>query len=182
MRVNQYLVNKFKEIFRGEVSLATLSRRGLISGLNLQKQDSSIIDFWYAHLIELGDNVTIAPRVIILAHDASTKLTLGYTKIGKVTIGDNVFIGAGSIILPNVKIGNNVIIGAGSVISKDIPNNSVVAGNPAREISTYENYIEKQRYLLEANPTFSKDYSINLSKSKVRELKKVLEEGIGFIE
>lgn len=182
MKIKEYLINKFKEIFRGEVSLATLSKRGLTYGSNLQKQDSSIIDYWYAHLIEIGDNVTIAPKVIILAHDASTKLTLGFTKIGKVIIGDNVFIGAGSIILPNVKIGNNVIIGAGTVISKNIPCNSVVAGNPAKEISTYENYIEKQSYLLKTKRPFSKDYSINLSKSKVRELKKALEEGIGFVE
>jgi maltose O-acetyltransferase len=57
---------------------------------------------------------------------------LNYTKIGLVKIGDNVFIGAGSIILPNVKIGNNVIIGAGSIVTKDVPDNSLVAGNPAK--------------------------------------------------
>lgn len=49
----------------------------------------------------------------ILAHDASTKRYLGYTKIGRVLIGNNVFVGAGTIILPSVAIGNNVIIGAG---------------------------------------------------------------------
>ena len=55
----------------------------------------------------------MAPHVQILAHDASTKRYLGYTKIGRVLIGNNVFVGAGTIILPSVAIGNNVIIGAG---------------------------------------------------------------------
>ena len=76
-------------------------------------------------LISIGDNVTLAPYSQILAHDASTYNFIKYTKISDVTIGNNVFIGAGAIILPNVKIGDNVIIGAGSVVTKDIPNNSV---------------------------------------------------------
>lgn len=58
-----------------------------------------IIDPGHCWLIELGDDVTLAPRVHSLAHDASTKRELGYTRIAKVKIGSNVFIGAGSIVL-----------------------------------------------------------------------------------
>ncbi len=69
--------------------------------------------------------MTLAPRVHILAHDASTKIFLDYTKISNVKIGNNVFIGAGAIILPGSIIEDNVIIGAGSIVSKRIPANSV---------------------------------------------------------
>ena len=72
--------------------------------------------------------------VQILAHDVSTKRNLGYTKIGKVSIGNDVFIGRGTIILPNVRIGNNVVIGAGSIVTSDIPDNSIAVGNPCRVI------------------------------------------------
>ena len=63
-------------------------------------------------MLKIGNNVTIT-CVRILTHDARLKKTIGYTKVGQVYIGDNVFVGAGSIILPNVCIGNNCIIGAG---------------------------------------------------------------------
>ena len=61
-----------------------------------------------------------------------------HTRVGEVNIGNNVFIGTKSIILPNVSIGDNVIVGAGSIVTKDIPANSVVCGNPARVITSYE--------------------------------------------
>jgi maltose O-acetyltransferase len=85
----------------------------------------------------------LAARVQIVAHDASSKLFLGYDKIGKVVIGDNVFIGQNTIILPNVTIVNRVIIGAGSVVTRDIPSNSVAAGNPARVKCMLDEYMEK---------------------------------------
>ena len=91
--------------------------------------------------IEIGDDVTLAPRVHILAHDASTKMHLNYSRIGKVKIGNRVFVGAGSIILPGVKIGDNVVVGAGSVVSRNIPNGQVVAGNPARIICTIGDFL-----------------------------------------
>lgn len=65
-------------------------------------------------------------------------------KIGCIDIGDNVFIGSNTTILYDVRIGTNVIIGAGSLVNKDIPDNSVAAGVPARVIGTFEDFIQKR--------------------------------------
>lgn len=62
--------------------------------------------------------------------------TLGASKNGIPTIGDNVSLGANVVIIGGVKIGNNVSIGAGSVVVKDISDNSVAVGNPAKVIKT----------------------------------------------
>ncbi|KAB1183232.1 hypothetical protein F6450_04625 [Photobacterium damselae subsp. damselae] len=67
-------------------------------------------------------------------------------------IGNNVFVGYGTIIMPGVKIGSNVVIGAGSVITRDIEDNVVVAGNPAKKIKSLETYIDKYKDLYQNFP------------------------------
>lgn len=89
-----------------------------------------------------------------MAHDASTAKTGVHTKIGIVQIGSNVFIGANAIVLPNVRIGDNVVIGAGSVVTRDVPSNSVYAGNPAQFVCTFDEYCEKHRRNQENRPIF----------------------------
>ena len=155
---------------------------GLKIGKNCAIMGEVILDPGHCWLIEIGDNVTIAPRAHILAHDASTKRELGYTKIGLVKIGNNVFIGAGSIILPNTHIGNNVVIGAGSVVPKDIPDNSVAIGNPARVIMSYDEYMEKNKKIMQNVRLFGYEYQIgNISEEQKREMIKELEYEIGFV-
>lgn len=134
-----------------KIKLKRLQRKGLVIGKNLNIEKGVIIDSSIPFLIEIGNNVTLAPYVHILAHDASTKIVLGYSKIGKVIIGDNVFIGAKSIILPNVKIGNNVVIGAGTIVLKDIPDNSVVVGNPGKKIMDMETFKNKHEINMKKN-------------------------------
>ena len=135
-------------------SIESLRKRGVKIGENVDIV-GSYIDGCHGSLISIGNNVTIT-GVRILAHDASTKKFLGYSKVGVVEIGDNVFIGQGSIILPNTKIGNNVIIGAGSVIAKDVPDNVVVVGNPWRVLCTFDEYIERNRLAIQSKPVFNK--------------------------
>jgi len=136
-----------------------LKKKGLKVGKNFTMRDGCIIDFSHSWHIEIGDDVILAPRVHILAHDASTWNHLGYTKVRNISIGDRVFIGASSIILPGVTIGSDVIIGAGSVVTKDIPDNSVFSGNPAQYVMSTNDYIEKQRGKMNAENTFGREFS-----------------------
>lgn len=98
------------------------------------------------YLIELGDHVS-ATQTRFETHDGGVwvarHLAPDIDKIGRIKVGNNVFIGYGSIILPNVTIGNNVVIGAASVVSKPIPNNCVAAGVPARVLGPVEAYWDK---------------------------------------
>ena len=169
---------------KGEVPVEHLIQMGLKVGKNFNKQQECIIDYCHCWLISIGDNVTLAPRVHILAHDASTKYHLNYAKIGLVTIGNNVFIGANTTVLPNVTIGDNVIIGAGSVVSKDIPSNSVAAGNPAKVICSTDEYIEKNKNLMASAPTFNEDWTTrkNISDEMKKQMVDSLKKGMGFVE
>ena len=89
------------------------------------------------YLVEIGDNVIISGEVIFLTHDGGVTFFERdipdiYGIFGKIKIGDNCFIGMGSIILPNVEIGDNCLICAGSVVIDSFPSDSVILGNPAR--------------------------------------------------
>ncbi|OUQ02419.1 acetyltransferase [Erysipelatoclostridium sp. An15] len=169
---------------RGIVITEELIKRGMIVGNNFQRQNEVILDPDHCWLIEIGDNVTLAPRVHILCHDASTKTFLGYTKIGRVNIGNNVFIGAETVVLPNVTIGDNVIIGANSTVTKDIPPNSVVAGSPAHILCTLEEYLAKEKLEKDRSPFFCEEYTLrkNVSMSKRMEMKKKLKDTKGYID
>lgn len=106
------------------------------------------IDVSRPEFIEIGDNCKITTGVTILAHDYSySVLRSVYHEIlptSAITkIGDNVFIGINSTILMGSTIGDNVIIGAGSVVTGNVPSNTIFAGNPARQISTIDNYYNK---------------------------------------
>jgi maltose O-acetyltransferase len=147
-------------ILRGEQNLNKLIKRGLIIGKNFKRMQGVIIDPSHCWHITIGDNVILAPNVHILAHDASTKPFLNYTKIANVEIGNNVFIGAGSIVLPGVKIGNNVVIGAGSVVCKNIPTNTLAAGNPAKIISSLDDYLIKQKIKINNENCFDELYTL----------------------
>ena len=120
--------------------------------------------------ISIGENVRISSKVIFINHDTiagmlnyKDKVQTFCSNTGCIEIGNNVCIGTGVIILPNVRIGSNVIIGAGAIVSKDIPDNSVVAGVPAKVIGSFDDPVEKRKALTpqkdvaEAWEKFAKD-------------------------
>ena len=137
------------------------------------------IDATHPHLLTIGNEVTLS-ACRILTHDASTKIPLGYARIGRVEIGDHVFVGADALILPNVKIGSNCIIGACAVVTHDIPDNSVAVGNPARVISTYDEFVRKNKELMENGKVYHTYWTQMTEEDRRVQYEDLKDGGIGF--
>ncbi|MBQ3532851.1 MAG: acyltransferase [Oscillospiraceae bacterium] len=180
-------MNFLKELvyrLRGEYTTEKLIAMGMKVGQNFGRLNGVILDPSHCWLIEIGDNVTMAPRVHILCHDASTKVHLGYTKIGRVTIGDRVFIGAESVVLPGVTIGDDVVIGANSTVTHDIPAGSVAVGSPARVICSTQEYLAKEKARMASAPCYGEEYTLrqNVPMDMRMQQKNELEGKIGYID
>lgn len=99
--------------------------------------------------IFVGDNVMFAPNVVVATgthpiHPELRKKQAQYNL--PIHIGNNVWLGAGAIILPGVKIGDNSVIGAGSIVTKDIPENVVAVGNPCKVLREINDKDRKYYY------------------------------------
>lgn len=110
----------------------------------------------YAKLIRIHDNVRLASNVTFATHDITHTLLNKHPElsgneycetIGCIEIMDNVFVGTNSTIVGDVRIGPNAIVAAGAVVTKDVPENSVVGGVPARYICSLEDYLAKRKEL-----------------------------------
>ena len=86
--------------------------------------------------VEIGDNVLIAPEVKIATVDHDLRDRMNLFHFGKVTVKENAWICIGAIICPGVTIGQNAVVAAGAVVTRDVPDNAMVGGNPARIIKT----------------------------------------------
>ena len=124
------------------------------------------IDTTRPSLVKIGDNVEIVAPFDLITHGFEWSVFREkYQEIigssGKVTIGNNVYVGADVTILKGSTIGNNVIIGAKSLVNKDIPSDCVAAGIPARKIMDLDEYFEKRKkeYVAEA-----KEYALSIYK------------------
>ena len=170
---------------RGLTSFERAKRNGMQVGEGVRVNATVIFDEGVAWLIELGDGVRVAPEAYFLAHDATTKVALGYTRIGRIRIGSRVFIGARAIVMPGVTIGADAIVGAGSVVTRDVPAGAIVAGNPAREVGNTADFIERQADALTHSPCFPKNgYTVGngITDANKTEMIQALAEQRGFVE
>lgn len=95
------------------------------------------------YLVKIGNHVSISNGTIFITHHGEYWVfrdnSNEFNCYEKIVVGNNVFIGQNCIILPGVTIGDNVVIGAFSIVNKDVPSNSVFAGNPAKYINSIDN-------------------------------------------
>lgn len=183
-KIISFIRARFRKWLLEEIWIEDYKKRGMKIGKGCSIQPGVIFDYSHCNLISIGNNVGIAPQVYFLVHDASTKKELGYTKIGAITIEDNVFIGARTIILPGVTVGKNSIVGAGSVVIKDVPPNTIVVGNPAKVIGSKSEYIQKNKELMDISYLFGEEYTFSygyLDDEKKQEINDKLKNGVCFI-
>ena len=134
------------------------------------------------HLIEIGDNSILSYGISFVTHDAGINISKKYNDkykdliyYGRIKIGNNVFIGCNTTILPNISIGDNSIVGACSLVTKSIPSGEVWAGVPAKFICSIEEYSNKKLDLMK------KMNGINVSELKDK-YKKITSEIADSIE
>lgn len=155
--------------------------RGLTIGKNFQFEKGLLIDKIYPHLITIGDNVIFSADVKVLAHDAGLRNIMGIVRIGHVTIGNRVFVGLGTIILPNVTIGDDVIVGAGSIVSRNLPSGTVCAGNPAKVICSLDEYKKRILQKKEVFPIYGYERdTLSMTKEELEQQKVALQSTIGL--
>ena len=151
-----YLVEKIKrkyvEFRGGETYLNYLRKKGVRIGekCTIGPPKTVVIDCSRPYLVEIGNNVRLNYGLTLMTHDFTTMVFKSYygeflPASGKIKIGNNVYFGRNCTVLKGVTIGDNCIIGYGSLVMKDIPNNSVVAGSPAKVICTLDEYYEKRK-------------------------------------
>ena len=128
------LMTRLRIALRGNVFWYKRFVANRIYGAHLDKtvrlSSSTIIDKNNSKGIYIGEYSYLAGGVIVFAHDYCRSL------YKETHIGKKCFIGANSMIMCGVIIGDEVVVGAGSIVTKDVPSNSIVAGNPARIIRT----------------------------------------------
>jgi maltose O-acetyltransferase len=168
---------------RGQRSVGWYLRRGLRIGERCDLQQPFELDPSHCWLVEIGDDVTFAPDVHVIVHDAGTKGCVGHTRVAPVRIGSRVFVGARTTILPGVAIGDDVIIGAASVVSRDIPPGTVAAGNPARTLCSIEDYNARIRERFAQTPHFDEGWTVNgsISEAMKAQMAARIGDGEGFV-
>lgn len=183
-RIKKTLMIKLGRVSPEELTVQACVDMGMKVGRNCHGLAASTIDVAHCWLIEIGNNVTFAPQVYLLAHDASTKRYLDYTKIAKIIIKDNAFIGARALIMPGVTIGENTIIAAGSIVTKSVPDGYVVGGNPAKIIARTNDYINKHQMKMEQSKVYDSSWTIggNISIDKSKTMSKDLDHAVGYVK
>jgi maltose O-acetyltransferase len=181
-KIFNFLRARSRKFLNEEIWMEDYIKAGLKIGKDCDINPGVVFDISHCWLIEIGDNVTIAPEAYILAHDASTFRMLDYTKIGKVKIERGAFIGARALIMPGVTIGENAVVAAGSVVTKSVEKNTVVGGNPAKVIMNTDALIEKHRELMQTSKLYDESWRINaITNDKKKTMSEDLEDRAGYV-
>ena len=139
---------KIKKMDNNTIRISRFRQAGMSIGDNC-RIFSDFIESTEPYLITIGNHVTIAPNVWFTTHDASANIFFeGVSDFyGRITIGNDVFIGMSSTFLPGTSIPDRCIVGAGSVVTKKFTEpGKVIAGNPARVISDLDDYLTKHEH------------------------------------
>lgn len=147
MRRIQQILKLIKMLVKGRLQIAIDEGMTVESGVSVMGGS----DFGSEpYLITLKQGCRISNEVMFITHDGGTWVIRNrddkyknVKKFGEIVVGKNSFIGARTIILPGVHIGDNCVVGAGSVVNRDIPDETVVAGVPAKKICSVYEYAEK---------------------------------------
>jgi maltose O-acetyltransferase len=170
---------------RGWPNLEGLQSAGLRLGSNVFVAGGTHLDPDFCWLIDIGDDTVISLGVMVLAHDASTRRHIGYTRVAPVRIGSRVFIGAHAIVLPGVTIGDDAIVGAGSVVRHDVAPGTVVAGNPARVLGDTESYAARHRARMAERPRWPrKGWTVRggITEANKEAMRRALATGEAYVE
>lgn len=140
----QQVLNQEKELKHCGNNIKLTTNVLVITPSNLSIGDNTLIadytTIFATHGVSIGKNCLISSGCGISsinhAFTSPERTQSGYEKCAPVTIGDNVWMGMNVVVLPGISIGNNSIIGAGSVVTKNVPNNEIWVGNPARFVKT----------------------------------------------
>ena len=153
MNTIKRVLSKINDIWvksSSEKYITYLRKRGVQIGLGTHiDARTSFIDLTRPSLVSIGDNCYLNEHFSLLTHDYTTKVFLHkygtfINSSGKVSIGNNVSFGQNVMVLKGVTIGDNCFIGAGSIVTKDIPSNSVAVGIPCRAVMTIDEYYTKR--------------------------------------
>ena len=119
-------------------------------------------------LVTIEQSVVFGPDVRILAHDASLRPELGYTRMAPVVVGKGSFVGAGTLILCGASIGAGSIIAAGSVVVGSLEGGQVYGGIPAKRIASKEEVLDRWRRDMSSSPSYPRGWKARLSDESTR--------------
>lgn len=161
-----------------------LRERGMRIGTGCFIGRGVVIDAWHCWLITIGDGCVIAPEAMILAHDASTKPSTGFTRVRLTTIGNRVYIGARAVILPGVTVGDDAIIGAGAIVTRDVAAGTIVAGNPAKVVGSTADHARKHELQMQTRPVWPREgwtVPTGITAEHKAQMVKALADGEGYV-
>lgn len=147
-KIKYYYLHRIKKLSNNEIRIQHLRKTGMSIGENCGIF-SDHLETNEPYLVSIGNHVTIAPNVWFSTHDASANIFFDDVSdfYGRITIGNNVFIGMSVTMLPGTSIPDNCIVAAGSVVTKKFAESGkIIAGNPAKVIGDIDTFKKKHQH------------------------------------